>query len=319
MKLAAIDTGTNSTRLLIADAFLDFNNRLRLAAVERQMQITRLGRNLEKTGIISEEAAEDTLKVLKVYHDLINKNKVARYRAVGTRVLRQAGNSKWFKSYVKKNAGLELEAIDWEEEARLSYTGTITGDNVLEHCRVKGNNIFVVDIGGGSTEFILGNTRRDIFLVASADIGSVMLTEKFFKNDIPSKPELMALKVFLKEKIDNTLKNILDNLKDKDFLCMVGLAGTITTLASIDLGLKIYDRERIHGHILKIQNILGIYNKFISLNLKERKKIIGLESKRADIITAGTAILIEIMNMAGVQELFVSESDILDGIIYSIF
>jgi exopolyphosphatase/guanosine-5'-triphosphate,3'-diphosphate pyrophosphatase len=100
---------------------------------------------------------------------------------------------------------------------------------------------------------------------------------------------------------------------------MVGLAGTISTLASIDLKLDNYDREKIHSHILKFEKVMELYHKLLTLNLKERKKIKGLEPKRADIIIAGTAILIEIMNMTGVQELFVSENDILDGIIYSIF
>ncbi|MBM3707792.1 MAG: hypothetical protein FJW61_01840 [Actinobacteria bacterium] len=318
MKLAAIDIGTNSTRLLIADIFRDFNERLRLAAVQRRMQITRLGKNLEKTKVISEESAENTLKVLKTYHTLIKKHNVTGYRAVGTEVLRKAHNSKWFKDEVKSKAGLELEVIDWEEEAGLSFTGAVKENKVLDYITVKGSNILVIDIGGGSTEFIIGNINGDILYADSADIGCVKLTEEFIRSDIPEKSELRELRVFIKEKAEAIFKKIKGIFKNDTF-CMIGLAGTITTLASIDLELEDYDRERIHGHILKIQNILGIYNRFINLNLKERKKITGLESKRADIITAGTMVLIEIMNMADVHELFVSESDILDGIIYSIF
>jgi exopolyphosphatase/guanosine-5'-triphosphate,3'-diphosphate pyrophosphatase len=316
MKLAAIDTGTNSTRLLIADVFLEFKKNIRLTPIiARQMQITRLGKNLEKTGVISKEAAEDTLKVLKKYYTLIKINGVARYRAVGTRVLRQASNSEWFKSYVYKKIGLDIEIIDWMEEARLSFAGAIKGNKIQDFCRVENCNILVVDIGGGSTEFILGDGQGNITYANSVDIGSVRLMEKFLKHDIPKKLELKVLHSFIKEKIKDTT----NELKRNNFIYMVGLAGTISTLASIDLKLDNYDREKIHSHILKFEKVMELYHKLLTLNLKERKKIKGLEPKRADIIIAGTAILIEIMNMTGVQELFVSENDILDGIIYSIF
>lgn len=319
MKLAAIDIGTNSTRLLIADALLNFKDRLQLVPIEREMQITRLGKNLQRKKIISDKAAEDTLKVLRDYYDLIKKNDVVRYRAVGTKALRQASNAEWFKSYVRKSIGLELEIIDWKEEARLSFIGAIMEEKVQSYCRLEDKDIMVIDIGGGSTEFVIGNKSADILYTESADIGSVILTEKFFKHDIPIKIELDGLKTFIREKIKNIVRDISNNSKGSDFLYLIGVAGTITTLASIELELENYDRERIHGHILKLDSVIRIYHRLISLNLSERKKVKGLEPKRADIIIAGTAVLIEIMSSFGIEELFVSESDILDGIVYSIF
>lgn len=304
MKLASIDVGTNSVRLLIAD-YSGFN----LKPLVRKAEITRLGKNLVKTGEISQKSAFRTNKVLSTYLNLIKKWSVAKYRAIGTSALRQAKNRDWFLSYIYQNLGIEIEVVTGYQEARFSFSGAIKDLDIESF-----EDVLVVDIGGGSTEFILGNCNLEIVLIRSIDIGCVNLTEKFIESDPPKEEELSNMHGFIRDR----LKRVVEEIKKQRYLSIVGVAGTITTLCSIDLGLKKYDMEKIHHHILKIENICRIYDSLCNVDFGKRKKIVGLELKRADIIIAGTAILLEVMKLLGKNVIVVSERDILDGIVYSL-
>lgn len=310
MRLAAIDIGTNSTRLLISEKY-DSGFKI----LERIMEITRIGRNIGSTGNISRVSAEDTLETLKKYTALMDKHNVSRYRAIGTSAVRQSSNSEWFISYVYENSGIEIDTITGEEEARLSFDGASKYLNLYPE---KNRKILVLDIGGGSTEFILGTTSLDtgpdIEILKSLRIGSVVLTEKFIKGSLPKKKELEVLKIFIRENISE----VMESIGNKKEVMVIGMAGTITTLASIDLELKKYDSNIIHKHRLSLEKIKSIYKMLCNTELDERKKVIGLNPKRADIIIAGTAILLEILKKSGKDSLIVSEQDILDGIIYSL-
>ena len=330
MRLAAIDIGTNSTRLLITELISRKDNYPLLNPVLRDMHITRLGKSLDKYGDISYENAGCTIEVLKKYLKTIKKHKVKKYMAAGTRVLRQAGNSAWFVNYIKSLLGLDISVISGQEEAGLSFNGAIRG--IESAIRLKTNNelsgfikfkpdnsdqnILVTDIGGGSTEFIYGSLGGGLSFSESIDIGSVNISERFLDDIVPDKSTIEIMNAFIRAKI----KNIIEEIKFKEnFSFMVGLAGTVSALASTDLKLAIYDRDKIHGHVLCLNKIKDIQEGFCSLELKKRKTITGLEPERADIIIGGTAILLQAMSMLNIDKIIVSESDILEGIIYSIF
>jgi len=315
MKLAAIDIGTNSTRLLISACEKKPGSTYKLKALAREMKITRIGKNLDKTGLISKHFAEETMEVLASYLKKIKGEGVESFRVVGTSALRKAKNTTWFVKLVDEKLGINVEVIAGIEEARLSFYGALRGAEILSH-QTDLKNILVIDIGGGSTEFILGSHEGKIILVQSIDLGCVNLTERFIKNSAgkPGNQELTELNEF----ISTRLIDIVNKIKKLRFSILVGLAGTISTLAAVDLELLAYSRNKIHHHILPEQKIRQIYGIFCSVNLEERKKIAGLDPKRADIIISGTAILLQIMNTLDVEKLLVSEDDILDGIVYSL-
>jgi len=324
MKLAAIDIGTNSTRLLISSCEKKPGSTYKLTTLAREMEITRIGKNLGKTGLISKHSAEETMEVLASYLKKIKGEGVESFRVVGTSALRKAKNTTWFKKLVNEKLGINVEVITGIEEARLSFYGALRGADINKLSKKLGilsrqtdlNNILVIDIGGGSTEFILGSHEDKIILAQSIDLGCVNLTERFIKNSAgkPGNQELIELNEF----ISTRLIDLVNKIKKRGFSIMVGLAGTISTLAAVDLELIVYSKNKIHHHILSEQKIRQIYGLFCSVNLEERKKIAGLDPKRADIIISGTAILLQIMNMLDVGKLLVSEDDILDGIVYSL-
>ena len=311
MRLAAIDIGTNSTRLLISD-FSDFGCNV----LERTMEITRIGRGMNSTGKISPASADNTLKVLKRYKSLMDKHNVLKYRAVGTSAVRKAANSRWFTSFISKNSGIIIDTVTGNEEASLSFTGASKELSVFSGSRFK--KILVLDIGGGSTEFILGvpgsGTGQGMDMIKSLNIGSVVLAEKFIKGTLPERSELGELESYIR----SSIREVTQKVREREDILIIGVAGTITTLAAIDLELEEYDWQKIHRHILSRERIKNIYKLLCGTDLEERKKITGLAPGRADIIIGGTAILLEILKMLSKENVTVSEQDILDGIIYSL-
>jgi exopolyphosphatase/guanosine-5'-triphosphate,3'-diphosphate pyrophosphatase len=310
MRLAAIDIGTNSTRLLISD-FSDSGPKI----LERTMEITRIGRNLESTGKISRSSADDTLKTLKRYKDLMDKYDVSKYMAVGTSAVRLASNKQWFMSYIYENSGIRVNTVSGELEARLSFAGAIKDISLDPEDHKK---ILVLDIGGGSTEFIMGvpgfKDKPQIDVLESLNIGCVVLTEKFIKGTLPERDELERLESYIRSNI----REVVENIAGEKDMRIVGVAGTVTTLAAIDLKLDEYDWQKIHRHELSYKWIKDIYKILCRTALDDRKKVAGLAPGRADIIISGTAILLEILKMLDKKILIVSEQDILDGIIYSL-
>ena len=314
MNLAAIDIGTNSTRLLISR----FENEKFIPLI-REMQITRLGKGIKDSGSILDESAKNTIKVLKKYKKLINKFDVKNYRAVGTSVLRRAVNKDNFISKTFVETGLSIEVINGLEEAKLSFNGVVKS-LILTKKIFNFDKILVVDIGGGSSEFILGDTNFNILKSTSLDIGSVRLTEDFIHNDPPSKNEINFLRNFIKNTLSYNLKDFIKYNIEDDYknLTIIGLAGTFSSLASISINLKKYSMDKLNYLPLEFNKINDIFFNLCKLNLHERKKVIGLDPARADIIIGGTAIVIEVLNYFKKEKIFVSENDILDGIIYSL-
>ncbi len=321
MKYAAIDIGTNSTRLLVTLAEKNAEGSIMAVPIFREMKITRLGKNLSQTKKINSVNAFSTVEVLKEYQKLLKSYNVAKYRAVGTRVLRLAEDSDEFIHRVFNETGLNVEIISGKKEAALSFYGAVRGLGHGNFSKIsrkpaagqqKSKNILVVDIGGGSTEFILGKPAEGkINYLDSVDIGSVALSEKFLSDAKPDNSSIVDLLHFIEDKLKNTLEKI----SRTGFDFMVGLAGTVSSLAAIDLKIKKYNREKIHTYVLHRKKVVDIFNRLCLTDLETRKKITGLEPARADIIIGGTAILLKILEMLDIESFIVSENDILDGII----
>ena len=311
MKLAAIDIGTNSTRLLITD----YRNE-EFFPLERKMEITRLGRSVDKNKTIQEDSARKTLEALSGYWRMLKDHDVKKYRAVGTSAVREASNRDWFVSYIFEHLGMTIDVLSGKEEAKLDFNGAVR-NVVSNHPVLKpetGAAILVLDVGGGSTEFILGDCNCSLELVKSLNLGSVSLTERFIGSGIPDNEDLTKMRRYITNKLEKTIEKI----KPHKSLLVIGVAGTITTLAAIDLKLKAYDSQKIHNHVLDFQRIEEIQRHLCGLDLEERKKVTGLDPARADIIIGGTEIVLMILKMLDRKEIIVSERDILDGIIYSL-
>src|SRR4030042_2846160 len=312
MKLAAIDIGTNSTRLLITNYHHN-----KFITLERKMEITRLGRDLDiNNNFISGDSAEKTLKVLSAYRSLIRNHNVSKHRAIGTSALRKAVNGKDFISSVEKDTGIKVDVLSGREEASLSFYGAVKDINVNLPGSKSGaaSRILVIDIGGGSSEFIVGDHNCNLEFTSSIDIGCVSLTERFINSGVPDKKKINQMYYYIEDKIRGTIEDI----KKFKSLSLVGVAGTITTLAAIDLKLEEYDSEKIHGHILNLKRIEEIHDFLCGMNLEERKKVTGLDPKTADIIISGKTIMMAVLRLLGCKFICVSERDILDGIVYTL-
>lgn len=305
MRLASIDIGTNSTRLLIAELALGGE----LKTLLRRTQITRLGEDVDRTCWLKREAIERTLETLEAYGKTIKEFGVGRVKVAATSAVRDARNADDFLELVGDRVGFEVEVLTGKREAELAFLGVAHDWRPSTHDH---RPILVIDIGGGSTELILGRSGfgEQVF---SLDIGCVRLTEMFIKSDPPLASEIEALGSHVLE----TVRPAADRIERTEGPIAFGVAGTITTISAIEQEMKVYDPERIHGSKLLISTVEGILGRLVRMPLTERKRVAGLEPARADIIVAGIVILREIMKALGLTELTVSEHDILDGLIVS--
>ncbi len=302
LAVAAIDCGTNSTRLLISD--FSGNTKVRLS------EITRLGQGVDSSGLLDQRAINRTIDVIKKYKKIMDENNVSSFRITATSAARDASNRDDFFNPVKELLSKPPELLSGEEEGQLSFLGATAGiDNNLAP-------FVVVDLGGGSTEFVMETTtgKKHEFEAVSTDMGCVRITERFLHTDPPSEQELHLAFEEINFQLENVVK-ILPGIKSVRTL--VGVAGTITTLAAINLKLDSYDPNLTHHYRLLKKDIKAIFQNMISQNRDQRSKISGLEDQRADIIIGGTAILIALMDYFGFDSCLVSESDILDGLVMS--
>lgn len=284
---AAIDVGTNSVRLLVAEA----KNR-KINYVYKDIKTTRLGEGIQQTGELQENAIKRTVDALEEFQEIIKKFKVTKICAVATSAARDAVNGdKLIKKALEK--GLELEIISGEKEALLSFKGATSDRQGISHQ-------LVVDIGGGSTEIIYA--LDDKVISASTQAGAVRCTEGNWTEEQIKK----ALQPVLKRVISLPEKNL------------IGVGGTITSLAAIDQKLEFYNPAFVHGYKLNFDRVSNIRRELAFLNLEQRKQIKGLHPSRADIIVAGIDILLIIMSELNQDHLIVSEKDLLDGIIFEL-
>ena len=298
MKIGAIDIGTNSMRLLVAE-YIDG----KLYNREKFVNTTRIGQGVDSEGYISEEAIERNIKALKEFSDIANEKGCEYIYCIGTSALRDSKNGNEFIDLAKAETNVDVDIISGEEESNLGFIGVLQG---LDDT----NNILVLDIGGGSTEFILGD-EFGIKYAKSENVGALRMTEKFLEADPICEDEFEDMSNFIEETISDTI-NI---LKEKNIRQIVGIGGTITSVSAINQELETYSMEKIHGSKVNEKELDNILQNLKKMTLNDKKNIKGLQPKRADIITAGVRILNIIMKKLEKENIIVSEYDNLEGLI----
>jgi exopolyphosphatase / guanosine-5'-triphosphate,3'-diphosphate pyrophosphatase len=297
--VAAIDCGTNSTRMFIVDPLG--------RPLERLMRITRLGEGVDETGTLSDEAIGRTMAVLKEYRQVMDTVDVVRSRLVATSAARDAANGDEFLRSAGEISGSKPELLTGAEEARLSMAGAVSD---LDESQ---GPFLIVDIGGGSTELVVGTGPEDPNLAAiSLQVGCVRMTERFLRSDPPSPSELADGESMVAELLDRA---IADQPELSEGRQLVGLAGTVSTLASLQLGLDEYDHDRIHHAVLSLSDVTTWYHTLASEVRAARLDRAGMVRGREDVIVGGALILVQVMTRFGFEKCLVSEADILDGIV----
>ncbi|MBX3044714.1 MAG: hypothetical protein KIT33_06080 [Candidatus Kapabacteria bacterium] len=296
-RVAGIDIGTNTVLMLIAE----YQNK-RIKKIKENFAVARLGESLDKTGIISENAIERTAEILAENKQICDKLNVKKILAVGTSALRDAQNSNQAIKALNKSLGTEIQVIPGIREAELSYLGTVTCDS----------KALVIDIGGGSTELILGQNRaiHDKF---SLQMGAVRMTERFFSSSHP--PEDSSIEIAEQE-----LLYMLSEIKSFEKIEKVyAVAGTATTLATTALGLADHEVDKVDRHILTDEEIERIFELYHSCTVEDIIKKFGVHPRRADLILAGSLIMRTIVRYFKIQEIVVSSKGLRYGILVDYF
>jgi exopolyphosphatase/guanosine-5'-triphosphate,3'-diphosphate pyrophosphatase len=303
VRYGAVDIGTNSTRLLIADVDAT-GGRPVLHPQERRMVITRLGQDVDATHHLHPDAIRRTVDVLAEYRRLLEAHGVERLRATATSAARDADNRDDFFRAAKEALGVEPELLAGTEEARTSFLGATSGLDAPAP-------YLVVDIGGGSTEFVLGTEEPEGLI--SVDVGCVRITEQFLSSDPPRPEELSAAVSAVRDHLADVERAV---PKAREAATLIGLAGTITTVAAIELGG--YDPERTHHFRLTRAAAEDVFRTLATEPAEQRRHNPGLDPGRVDVIVGGTAILVTLMRVLEFDEMLVSEADILDGLVRSL-
>lgn len=284
-RVAVIDTGTNSTRLLVADV-ADGN---KILPVQRELVTTRLGEGIT-SGRLRPEAIARTVRVLQDYLTIAREREALPVLAVATSAVRDAANRDDFLAAARR-AGLTVKVLSGPQEARLSYRGVLSGLPVEKASSV------VMDVGGGSTEFIWSSGGRVSYY--SVDVGAVRITEGGYD----------------RHWLSGMLAAPLCRVKEAAPRTLVGVGGTVTTLAAMDMGLRVYDPDRVHGHTIAVERVSSILDRLEKSKLEERIRLPGLQPERADIIPAGVRIVCQVLRQLALPELKVSEADIMHGLV----
>jgi exopolyphosphatase / guanosine-5'-triphosphate,3'-diphosphate pyrophosphatase len=288
-RVAAVDLGTNSTRLLVADVEGD-----RLTEVTRRLTITRLGEGVDARRRLLPEPIARVRNCLVDYRRAVEALGATRTLAIGTSAVRDAENGEAFLGEVEWSYGFTTLLLGGDEEAALMVRGVLAG-------RRAPDDVLLVDIGGGSTELV-HCVRGAVASSTSLDVGCVRLTERFLRADPPAPRELLAAASAVREQLP-TLESS----------SAIGVAGTVTTLAALDLGLEVYDAARTHEHVLSRDAVETWLTRLAAMTTGERLEVPGIEPGRAPVIVAGTLVLREILDTYGLPAIEVSENDILQG------
>jgi exopolyphosphatase/guanosine-5'-triphosphate,3'-diphosphate pyrophosphatase len=306
--LSSIDVGSNTIRLLIGEIR---NNRIIDVFSERK--ITRLGNGILETGRLQDRNLDVSIAVLREFSSLIAKHGVTYARAVGTSALREADNSDVFIQKVFNDTGISIQVISGEKEAELTLKGILLSLPASPYNAQQ--SLLIIDLGGGSAEWILSKDRHPIN-IGSIPAGVIKLAGNFIKSDPVSEGDIAAL--------NNEIVSCLNILnigvgqqieKDTRF---IGTGGTFTTIASVDMGLETYSREKIHLHVVSLDRLRGMSKKLLSLPLSEREKVKGLEPGRADLIIPGIQFTIKVMDFFKFNELTISDYGLLEGVLWEL-
>ncbi len=299
MRVAVVDIGTNSTRLLIAEVEPGSSA---VESLVRRSQVTRLGHGVDANGSLDGESVERTWRVLTEYRSEIDSHDCEANLAVLTSAVRDASNGPDFAARVRDELGLDAKVLSGDEEAQLTFLGAMAGRPAAVEPTV------VIDIGGGSTEFVVGTGRSAGFHV-STPAGVVRMSERHIHSDPPRSEELRALR-------EDTAAVFREHLPEDERAPVkrgVAVAGTATSAASIEMELDPYDPERVHGHQLLLATVELLEARLAELNEEQRREVVGLHPDRAPTIVAGMILLSEAMNIMNLERVEVSEHDILYG------
>lgn len=297
MRVAAIDVGTNSTRLLVADGAPGD-----VRSIDRRMTITRLGEGVAARRRLAPDALKRTFAIVAEYAAICGEYGVGRMRVTGTSAVRDAHNREEFFTGVEQLTGSRPVLLSGEEEARATFLGACSD-------LPESGPVLVVDIGGGSTELIVGEGSPE--RVISLDIGCVRMFEEHLPSDPPSPGELARLR----DDVTDRLGEAVPVLVVPHGARMVGVAGTITQLAALQAGLPVYDPDVTHHAVLSHGDVRRLGRRLAGLPYEKRLRVKGLEQGRADVIVAGAEILLAVMETFDAAEILVSEKDILDGLV----
>jgi exopolyphosphatase / guanosine-5'-triphosphate,3'-diphosphate pyrophosphatase len=299
-RVAAFDCGTNTLKVLVADLDRETGTQHELL---RDLRMVRLGQDVDRTGVLSADALARTFGAIDEFLPAIEQYGVESARFCATSAARDADNAEEFQSGVLERLGVPAEVLSGDEEAKLSYDGATRG--IPE----RTDPTLVLDIGGGSTEFVLDGRH------ASLNIGSVRMTERFLQSDPPTPHEIEAAAAATDRQLEALAKSAV-------FLdlahTVIGVAGTVTTMAAMALDLPAYDRTVIHGSRIPRDAVRAMTGRLLEMTVAERRELPFMHPGRADVIGAGALILDRIVELTTVSELRVSESDILDGIAWSL-
>jgi exopolyphosphatase/guanosine-5'-triphosphate,3'-diphosphate pyrophosphatase len=298
-RVAVIDVGTNSTRLLVADLAGE-----RVSPLERRSTVTRLGRGVDTSAHLAAEAIEDACAAIGEYVEVLRELGAETVETIATSAVRDADNGGAFVAELRERFALSARVLDGEEEARLTYLGATSE-------RPPVDPTLVIDIGGGSTELIVGR-GGEISFHASLQAGVVRHSERHVTHDPPTANELEVLAADVRGLIEDAVPAGLEARRG------IAVAGTPTSLAAVEMGLDPYDPARVHGHVLALTSIQRMLSRLASIPLAERVLVPGLHPDRAPTIVAGVVILVEAMRAFQLEEVVVSEHDILYGAAISV-
>jgi len=303
--VAAVDCGTNSIRLLVADIDPAAGTE---AEVERRMEIVRLGEGVDRTGVLSPAALARTFAACETYAEVIRSTGAERVRFVATSASRDVDNRDEFVAGVRDRLGVVPEVVSGDEEATLSFAGAtrelLAGPDPRP--------FLVVDIGGGSTELVLGDT--DVTAARSVDVGCVRMTERHLHGDPPTAEQVSAARA----DVEAAIRGAGETVPLAEARTLVGLAGSVTTVAAMALGLAAYDRDRIHHSRISAADVHQVAGTLLAMTHDQRAALPFMHPGRVDVIGAGALVLAVVLENVPVDEVLVSEHDILDGIAWSI-
>ncbi|HET8914355.1 MAG TPA: Ppx/GppA phosphatase family protein [Propionibacteriaceae bacterium] len=299
-RVAAIDCGTNSIRLLIAEP----DGVGGLKDLERRLEVVRLGQGVDATGEFHPHALQRTFAAVDEYAELIKKAEVPveNVHFVATSATRDVKNRDALFAGVMERLGVLPDVISGETEAHLSFTGA------LSRVRPEGEPVLVMDIGGGSTELITGSVAGGLDSAVSLDVGSVRVTERFLKQNPVADVDLARAAAYVDELLADS------GVDFGSIGTWIGVAGTVTTLAGVYLGLECYDRERVHGAVIPLPSVEEMLHQLAAMTVDQIRALPSMHPGRADVITGGALVEARIAARLNVEDLIVSESDILDGI-----
>ena len=298
--VAALDCGTNTLRLLVATT----DETGRLVEFDRQLRFAGLGQGVDATGQFADEAMERGWAIVDEYLPVIKRLGATRARFVATSAARDASNRQVFFDGVRERLGIDPELISGQEEAQLSFNGAISG------ARTDGDPVLVMDSGGGSTELVHGTAAGQISQSVSLDIGSRRVRERYLHSDPPTADQITQARAEVNRMLDGCAVEL------GDIATFIGVAGTVTTMVALHLGLKQYDRDRVHRSSMSAAQVAELADKLLAMTVDEVLALGPVAPERAKVLCGGALVVAEVAKRVPV-DLQASESDILDGVVLS--